>query len=147
MAYVRVITGINHVTLAVRDLNESYGFYRDVLGFVPRARWPKGAYFAAGTLWVCLIADRSARTEPLPEYTHIAFAVPAEHFDDLAARIRASGATIWQENSSEGASLYFLDPNGHKLEIHVTGLKDRLAAARQAPWPGLEIFEPTEPRK
>jgi hypothetical protein len=25
---------------------------------------------------------------------------------------------IWQDNHSEGPSLYFLDPDGHELEIH-----------------------------
>ena len=42
-------------------------------------------------------------------------------------------------------SLYFLDPNGHKLEIHVSDLAARLRAARQDPWEGLELFTETWP--
>jgi catechol 2,3-dioxygenase-like lactoylglutathione lyase family enzyme len=76
----------------------------------------------------------------LPEYTHIAFAVAEHDFAPLAARIKAAGATIFQENTSEGHSLYFLDPDGHKLEIHVGDLASRLRAARAQPWPGLEMF-------
>ena len=39
-----------------------------------------------------------------------------------------------------GASLYFLDPNGHKLEIHASDLEARLLSARERPWEGLELF-------
>ena len=63
-----------------------------------------------------------------------------EVFDALAERIVAAGAKIWQENPTEGASLYFLDPNGHRLEIHVTDLESRLDHAREHPWEGLELF-------
>ncbi|KPJ49965.1 glutathione transferase, partial [candidate division TA06 bacterium DG_26] len=30
-----MIRGINHITLAVRDIDESFKFYADVLGFKP----------------------------------------------------------------------------------------------------------------
>jgi hypothetical protein len=70
----------------------------------------------------------------------VAFSVPPNDTEVLADRIRGSGATIWQENRSEGASLYFLDPTGHKLEIHVTDLAARLRSAKEKPWEGLEVF-------
>jgi catechol 2,3-dioxygenase-like lactoylglutathione lyase family enzyme len=136
-----VIRGINHVTFAVRDLERSFAFYRDVLGFRPRARWPQGAYFSAGALWFCIVVDDHARTEPLKEYTHLAFAVARSEFVALSEQIRGSGCEIWKANSSEGDSLYFLDPDGHKLEIHATRLEDRLRSVRDDPWDGLEIFE------
>jgi hypothetical protein len=48
---------------------------------------------------------------------------------------------FWQENRSEGASLYFLDPDGHKLEIHAGDWQTRLAAMKQDPWePDIEYF-------
>ena len=79
---------------------------------------------------------------PLPEYSHVALTVPAGRFDDTAARIRASGATVWKENESEGASLYFLDPDGHKLEIHAGDWRTRLAAMKQHPWePDIQYFD------
>lgn len=136
-----MITGINHVTLAVRDLAASLHFYTEVLGCRLLARWPRGAYLAAGELWLALILDARAREGPLPEYTHVAFHVPAAHFEAAAARIRGAGATVWQDNRSEGASLYFLDPTGHKLEIHATDLAERLRTARLAPWEGLEFCD------
>ncbi len=34
-----MVTGINHITLSVRNANESFSFYTDVLGFKPIARY------------------------------------------------------------------------------------------------------------
>lgn len=135
-----MITGINHLTFSVRSLDASLAFYVEALGFKPLARWPQGAYLLAGDLWIALTLDARTRDGALPEYTHTAFNVAPEDFAAMAQRIRAAGATIWQENSTEGASLYFLDPDGHKLEIHATSLAARLAEARRNPWPGLEIL-------
>jgi catechol 2,3-dioxygenase-like lactoylglutathione lyase family enzyme len=136
-----MITGCNHITLSVRDMAASLRFYGDVLGLRLVARWPRGAYFSAGHLWLALILDAQARGGPVPEYTHVAFTVAPRDFDALAARIRSAGATIWQENRSEGESLYFLDPTGHKLEIHASDLATRLRSARERPWEGLEILD------
>jgi catechol 2,3-dioxygenase-like lactoylglutathione lyase family enzyme len=136
-----VVTGINHLTLSVRDVAESFDFYVDVLGLRPLARWPKGAYLLAGDLWVALVLDGEARSTPLPEYTHVAFSVGAQDFPALSERVRRSGAPIWQDNWTEGDSLYFVDPNGHKLEIHSSDLRARLQTAREKPWEGLEFFE------
>lgn len=135
-----MIRGINHVTLAVRDADESISFYTSTLGCRIAARWPRGAYLIAGDTWLCLVKDDRLREAILPEYTHIAFTVAPEDFDEMCARINASGAHIWQENRSEGASLYFADPNGHKLEIHASDLRARLDAIKREPWDGLEIF-------
>ena len=136
-----MVDGLNHITLAVRDIEESCQFYIDVLYCRLIARWPRGAYLEAGDLWIALVLDPKTRSASLPEYTHIAFSVADEDFPVVSQRIRDSGAPTWKENESEGASLYFEDPNGHKLEIHVGNLKSRLAAAREVPWPGLEILD------
>ena len=129
-----MITGVNHITLAVRDVDRSYRFYVETLGSRPLARWSKGAYLLVGDLWLCLTLDERTRSSPLPEYSHIAFSIPAARFDDAAANIRASGSAIWQDNRSEGASLYFLDPDGYKLEIHAGDWRTRLAAMKKDPW-------------
>lgn len=135
-----MIRGINHITLAIRDIESSFEFYTTIVGLTPVAKWPKGAYLLAGETWIALVADPLVRSQALPEYTHIAFHVAPEQFGALAARIRQSGAAIWQENWTEGDSLYFTDPNGHKLEIHSSDLTTRLQTARAQPWEGLEFF-------
>jgi catechol 2,3-dioxygenase-like lactoylglutathione lyase family enzyme len=135
-----MITGVNHITLSVTDIDESFAFYSELLGFKPIARWPKGAYLLAGDMWIALVVDKQARRSIRPEYTHIAFTVASNNFQTLGDRIRSSGAKIWQENKSEGESLYFADPNGHKLEIHASDLGNRIRTAKQNPWEGLKFF-------
>lgn len=114
-----MITGVNHLTFSVRDLEESAGFYTGVLGFRLIARRDEEAHLLAGDAWVVLILDSSVREGAIPEYTHAAFTVSAENFGALCECVKSSGAEIWQENRTEGDSLYFLDPDGHKLEVHL----------------------------
>lgn len=42
---------------------------------------------------------------------------------------------------SEGAIIYFLDPNGHKLEFHVGDWRSRLKAWREQAKPGVQFFD------
>jgi catechol 2,3-dioxygenase-like lactoylglutathione lyase family enzyme len=134
------ITGVNHITLSVSDLDRSLAFYSHMLGFTIAAHSSRGAYLRAGSLWPALEVDDQVRTGPLPEYTHVALDVAAKDFDGLAARIRASGAGIFKENVSEGPSLYFLDPDGHKLELHVGDLETRLSGSFASPAERLRSF-------
>lgn len=135
-----MITGINHITLSVQALDKSLAFYVEILGCQLKARWQHGAYLLAGDLWLCLAWDQQTRTSPLPEYSHIAFHVHKNNFDALSKQIKNSGAIIWKQNSSEGDSLYFLDLDRHKLEIHSGTFQDRIAACRQSPYSGMIFF-------
>jgi hypothetical protein len=89
------------------------------------------AYLLAGDTWIALTKDQNARREHLPEYTHIAFTVAQQDFETMRERIFKSGAKEWQENWTEGDSFYFVDPNKHKLEIHVSDLETRIESGKQ----------------
>ncbi|CAI0761526.1 Glutathione transferase fosA [Serratia entomophila] len=135
-----MLTGLNHLTLAVRDLDRSFDFYRGRLGFSPRARWQNGAYLSLGELWLCLSLDAARAPENSRDYTHYAFSVAPENFARVAQRLRQAGVKEWKNNRSEGESLYFLDPDGHQLEIHAGDLASRLAACKEAPYKGMQFF-------
>lgn len=135
-----MIEGINHITLAVKDLDESFIFYKELLEFKPLAKWAKGAYFLAGDMWFCIIEDKNLKTESKEGYSHIALSINEENFIILSNKIKSQNIRIWQENTSEGNSLYFLDPNGHKLELHTTRWQDRLKATNLAPYENMEFF-------
>lgn len=135
------ITGLSHLTFAVSDLDRSVAFYRDLLGCELKALWARGAYLAAGDLWLCMALDAEARRGPHPDYTHAAFSVAPEAFEALSARVREA-APIWKADRSEGASLYFLDPDGHRLELHVGSLESRLAHYRAHPEKGVTLTSP-----
>ena len=135
-----MITGINHITLSVSDLARSFLFYATVVGLKPVAKWARGAYLMAGSDWVCLSLDEQARAAPPAEYTHVAFSVDADIFESCADSLRTHAVVEWKKNRSEGDSLYFLDPDGHKLEIHAGNLESRLASLRAEPYEGLQLF-------
>lgn len=135
-----LITGINHLTLAVSDIEKSFNFYRNILNLKPLCKWNKGAYFLVGDFWFCLNLDLNVK--PDPGYTHYAFTVDANNFENLCEKLITAKVKIFQENTSEGDSLYFFDPDGHKLEIHVGNWQSRIAAKKLdiGNWKNVEWF-------
>lgn len=140
-----MISGMNHITLAVKDVEISFDFYRNILGLKPLCKWDKGAYFliedkSGSAFWFCLNHDDRRVMNPC--YTHYAFSVAPEDFHAMSQKIMGSGAIVFKENTSPGESLYFLDPDGHKLEIHVGDSQTRIAAKKSEPgaWQNVEWF-------
>lgn len=133
------VTGLNHITLAVSDLGRSQTFYVDLLGAVLRATSDKSAYLELGSVWLCL--ERADEITPRADDSHIAFSCEASDFERLSREISAQ-AHLWKENGSEGASIYFLDPDGHRLELHQGDLDSRLAHYRRHPEKGVLVIDP-----
>jgi catechol 2,3-dioxygenase-like lactoylglutathione lyase family enzyme len=138
-----MLTGLNHLTLAVVDLPRSLAFYRDVLSLRVEATWDAGAYLSLPGLWLCLSQDPQRNTAPSADYTHYAFSLNQADFPLFVQRLKAANVQQWRENRSEGASFYFLDPDGHKLEVHVGDLASRLAACRLKPYSGMRFCDPS----
>jgi catechol 2,3-dioxygenase-like lactoylglutathione lyase family enzyme len=133
-----MIKGFNHITLSVSDLEESFRFYQDVLGLKAMAkRKQKSAYFLAGGDWLAIVQTKQT---PPDTYSHLAFSVEQKDFVKLAEQMRNSGAKIWQENTSPGDSLYFLDPSGNRLELHAGSWRSRIEWLRQNPSAEVELF-------
>lgn len=128
-----MLTGINHITISVSDLDVSFEFYASILGMKPKLRWRDGAYLAAGSLWFCL---SSGRASPAKDYSHVSFSISQSDFSMFKDKLRKLGIKEWKANASEGDSLYFLDPDGHKLEIHVGSLETRLSDIKSKPYDG-----------
>jgi glutathione S-transferase fosA5 len=131
-------TGINHLTFAVSDLSRSLAFYVDVIGCAKAAVWDRGAYLRAGDTWICLSLE--ATIAPAGDYTHIAFTFNAASLAAFGVRLRDARGIEWKSNVSEGDSIYFLDPDGHRLEAHVGSLHSRLASLRKHAYNGLKLF-------
>lgn len=144
-----MIKAMNHITLGVTDIEKSFVFYRDVIGLIPLVKWDKGAYFLVGKkdpylpgsdFWFCLNVDEKRIANPC--YTHYAFTVTESDFETMVKKITNGGAIIFKDNTSPGNSLYFLDPDGHKLEIHVGTAESRISAKRadKGNWANVEWF-------
>ncbi|ELZ5940117.1 fosfomycin resistance glutathione transferase [Providencia vermicola] len=138
-----MLTGINHLTLAVTDIKNSLFFYHSILGMKLHARWKNGAYLTCGELWVCLSVDptRKAQRPEKTDYTHYAFTVSSKDFSTVVEKLQRADVTVWKDNRSEGDSFYFLDPDGHKLEIHVGSLIERLAHCQKAPYENMVFYD------
>jgi catechol 2,3-dioxygenase-like lactoylglutathione lyase family enzyme len=136
-----VTIGVNHITFAVSDLARAVRFYVEVIGCTKAATWKRGAYLRAGDMWICL--SLGALAPGSRDYTHVAFTFDEDGLARLRDRLAVAGASGWQANTSEGDSIYFLDPDGHRLEAHVGNLESRLASLRAAPYDGLELHEGT----
>jgi catechol 2,3-dioxygenase-like lactoylglutathione lyase family enzyme len=134
-----VLKGLNHITLSVKDLPKSVVYYTELLEFSLHARWNKGAYLTLGDLWLCLSEDAHVREGPLAECTHIAFTVDSADFERFSQKVAKGAHPTWKKNTSEGQSIYLLDPDGHKLEVHAGSLESRLAALGREPYDGLVI--------
>ncbi|ELQ6217755.1 VOC family protein [Cronobacter dublinensis] len=74
-----MLNGLNHLTLAVRDVARSVAFYHTLLGLRRHAVWDGGAYLSCGDLWLCLSLDDGAGAPPA-DYTHYAFTVSEADF-------------------------------------------------------------------
>jgi catechol 2,3-dioxygenase-like lactoylglutathione lyase family enzyme len=129
-----VLRGLNHITIAVSDLDRSLTFYTEIAGMHAHVRWDNGAYLSLGGVWFCLSSDKVL---PSQDYSHIALDISENDFAPFSAKLRNAGVKEWKANSSEGQSVYFLDPDGNKLEAHSGNLQTRLNSLKDKPYSGL----------
>lgn len=124
------IKGIGHFGLSVSDLDESIRFYTDVLGLKMSEQREKDAFFRVGKDDVLALiqypGDASrfdAEMRPKNRgkaFTHFGLmAESAESVFDFQNHLKACGVKIIKEAYErwDGASVYFLDPNGYTLEF------------------------------
>ena len=125
----KFIKGICHVGLSVADLDESIAFYTEILGLEMSERREKDAFFPIGENDVMALLQYPGGRERFDAemrpknrgkaFTH--FGLTAASVDDVFAfqeHLQAHGVRIVKEAYErwDGASLYFLDPNGYTLE-------------------------------
>ena len=128
-----MLTGLNHITLTVSELETSLAFYQEVLGFKGHVKWDKGAYLSLPGFWLCLNLGEPCAAK---DYSHVAFSLDELSYQHLVTALKKLEVSQWQKNTSEGESFYFLDPDGHKLELHLGSLETRLASIRDTPYKG-----------
>ena len=129
------VLGIDHVELSVSDLERSLKFYTEVLGLKITQREhqkPGVEYFLdCGTSLVGLIqGDPKGDVHVLQDGglggNHFSFRVHTGDFDRIVEEVKTRGITITYHKKRERSwSLYFLDPDGNKLEVTAWPLEDK----------------------
>ena len=124
------ITGINHITFSVSDLEKSCEFYEKVFGLKPVYEWKQGVYYDLCGYWLALNEERDIpRNDIKYSYTHMAFSVPEEDFNlilECFEKYKIAYSLGRVRDIREKKSVYFEDPDGHKFEFHCGTMKGRL---------------------
>ncbi len=128
------VSGIDHAAISVRDLETSLKFYMDVLGLKISEREyqkPGIEYFldCGESLIGLLQGDPNGEKHLMQDSglggNHVSFRVPTRDFDAAVAELKKLNVTITFEKKRERSwSVYFLDPDGNKLEITSWPLED-----------------------
>ncbi len=111
------VIGVSHVLLQVKDLSIAERFYVDGLGFTVRKRGnlPDGRDLIVLGQGMGLAEGGPDAPGPVE---HIAF--QTRGVESYVNRVKDAGGTVVDgpRPGAYGISLYFLDPDGNKIELH-----------------------------
>jgi catechol 2,3-dioxygenase-like lactoylglutathione lyase family enzyme len=127
------LEGIDHVAMSVRDVERAAQWYIDVLGFERRheGMWDGVPVFIGkGTTALALFPFRSHGTSKSSgladvRVLHLAFRANRQHFLVAQEELKRRGIKFEFRDHEISHSIYFRDPDGHKLEITTYDLEGR----------------------
>jgi catechol 2,3-dioxygenase-like lactoylglutathione lyase family enzyme len=116
---------IDHVAIAVSDVDRSARWYMDVLGFERRYDEVWGGYpvfVSKGSAAVALFpARRNEKLRPSSHapvrMLHFAFRATRKNFLAAQEELKRRGIKFEFQDHEISHSIYFHDPDGHELEI------------------------------
>jgi catechol 2,3-dioxygenase-like lactoylglutathione lyase family enzyme len=117
------LEGIDHVALSVRDVQRAAQWYIDVLGFERRYADVWGevpTFIGKGKTAIALFPVRSGSTSSFSDeirMLHLAFRADRKNFEAAQEELKGRGIRFDFQDHEISRSIYFSDPDGHKLEI------------------------------
>ena len=124
------LEGIDHVALAVRDIERSANWYIDVLGFerLHDGMWDGiPVFIGKGNTAIALFPARGDQSKPAPrnkiDMLHLAFRANRKNFLAAQEELKRRGIKFEFQDHEISHSIYFRSPDGHHLEITTYELK------------------------
>ncbi|MFQ5741231.1 MAG: VOC family protein [Acidobacteriota bacterium] len=119
------LEGIDHVALAVTDVERSAQWYQQVLGLKRQYEevWNNSpAVVGVGATNVALFPASGSETRPSVDphsiaFRHLAFRADRANFERAQTELRRRGVAFSFQDHQISHSIYFQDPDGHRLEI------------------------------
>jgi len=122
------LEALDHVGLAVSDMDRSMEWYRNVLGLerafedawgtYPAVLVTPGANGLPGT-GVALFPARGEHIEPssFSSLAHVGFRATKEQYEQAKAELESRGIEFRESDHRAAMSIYVLDPDSHLIEI------------------------------
>jgi catechol 2,3-dioxygenase-like lactoylglutathione lyase family enzyme len=119
------LQGLDHVALAVRDVERSATWYEEVLGLERRFAEVWGnhpAVLGVGATSLALFPVAGPDPMPRPDRNvlamrHFAFRVDRSNFRNARRVLEQRGIDLEFQDHGLAHSYYFSDPDGHQIEI------------------------------
>lgn len=114
-------SGFSHISLPVRDVEQSKRFYVEVLGGELVRDTPGFAEARFNDFIVGMSSRGGNPTAPNAEYPHYGFTVEPDQFLPLKLRLEAYGVPThepWTRHDDAEALMYFRDPSGNQFEMY-----------------------------
>ncbi len=130
------LCGLDHVAIAVDDVQRSAAWYMDVLGFerMHEGEWGGIPTFVGIGETGLALFPRQRKAGPDQGILHVAFRATAAMFLSAQAELKSRGISFHFDDHGSSHSIYFRDPDGHKLELTTYELEQlREVQARCAP--------------
>ena len=124
------LDGIDHVALAVSDVERSVQWYVDILGLERQheGMWNGIPVFAGkGNTGIAFFpargGDSKSATHNKIRMLHLAFRANRKNFLEAQQELKTRGIKFEFQDHEISHSIYFRDPDGHELEITTYELK------------------------
>ncbi len=116
------VEGLDHVAITAKDVMRSMEWYRDVLGLERRhaETWGDMPVMMCARNTCIAIFPLTGDAAPATSGTrvlHVAFRADRATFEQAQTDLRSRGIAFDFQDHEIAHSIYFRDPDGHKLEI------------------------------